>query len=208
MFVAPAQCAQLELMFTVLFTAEIAITVAALGPVSFLKSGWRQSDLLWLAMAWWSTLGPRVTGLRLFRVVLPLRAVSRVPGMKRLAVTLVAALPHLSGVIMLASMYFVMFAIVGVQLWSGRWRQRCDVDAGQYCDIDKCWSQEDLELNNDNLLSQRDGCLCGAADTCSPQDMNPFETVDTRPNRRTNSTDIMSFDSVPWAVPIVFHIVR
>ena len=40
--VCDGQCAQLELMFTVLFTAEIAISVAALGPVSFLKSGWRQ----------------------------------------------------------------------------------------------------------------------------------------------------------------------
>ena len=122
--------------------------------------------------------------------------------------TLVAAIPQFGGMVNLLGTFFIVFGITGVNLWEGRWRMRCDSGEmpleevlaavnsprTEYCDADKCETGV--------------GCLCSAAnDTCAVQGTNPFEWIDTREGRSTNTTDIMSFDSVPQSIPVMLPLV-
>jgi len=66
-----------------------------------------------------------MSSIRVVRVLRPLRALNAVPGMKLLVGSLLKSIPGLLSVVMLMSFVFVIFGILGVQLWSGVQHSRC-----------------------------------------------------------------------------------
>ena len=66
--------------------------------------------------------------MRAVRVLRPLRTVNRVPGMRVLVRSLLDALPAMGSVVVLTSFIFLVFGIIGVQLFSGTLHHRCYYD--------------------------------------------------------------------------------
>eukprot|EP01065_Artemidia_motanka_P049742 TRINITY_DN8328_c0_g1_i1.p1 TRINITY_DN8328_c0_g1~~TRINITY_DN8328_c0_g1_i1.p1 ORF type:complete len:2109 (+),score=672.20 TRINITY_DN8328_c0_g1_i1:54-6380(+) len=64
-------------------------------------------------------------GLRAFRLLRPLRAVSRFPSVRILVNSLLASLPRLSSVFLLYSVFLFVFGVIALQVWQGRLRKRC-----------------------------------------------------------------------------------
>ena len=66
--------------------------------------------------------------LRSFRVLRPLRTVSRFEGLRILISALLTALPLLLDTIWILLFFFLIFAIAGLQLFQGVLRRRCVLD--------------------------------------------------------------------------------
>lgn len=63
--------------------------------------------------------------LRSFRVLRPLRTISGIEGLRILVSALLSAVPLLRDTILVLSFFFIIFAIAGLQLWSGVLKKRC-----------------------------------------------------------------------------------
>jgi Ca2+-binding EF-hand superfamily protein len=189
---------ELDWWLLLAFTFEAGLKVVAFGlargPNTYLKLGWNLLDL-WVILTAWV---PYMLGLdgsgsvwRTFRLLRPLRTIQRFSGLRRLVEALLMAIPQLGSLISLLLMFFTVYSVVGVQLWSGRWKQRCFDQDGlvtmAHCDIDQ-GSPEDAG--------------CAVTDTCGYAESNPFET--TNPN--APPMDFVSFDSVLSALMIVLHL--
>ena len=122
-----------ELLFNVLFTIEMLIKIVAMGFWSragtYMRSGWNVMDFIIVTTSWLPYLVPgdstNAAGLRSFRLLRPLRSISRFPGLRVLVETILSAIPQLGNIMLLATMYFLTFGIVGVQLWRGLFHHRC-----------------------------------------------------------------------------------
>lgn len=103
--------------------------------------------------------------LRVFRLLRPLRTINRLPGLRIVVTTLLNAAPNLGGMVVMLAFFFFMFSVIGVQLWAGRWRQRCMDADNAYCDIDKCGF-------GGNMSAWRASCACMAGVECSKENLN------------------------------------
>ena len=66
-----------------------------------------------------------VSVLRTFRLMRPLRSLTVLPKMKLLINTLLVSFMQILNILALAMFFFLIFAILGVSLWSGLLHQRC-----------------------------------------------------------------------------------
>lgn len=118
-----------DVIFTAIFFIEMSIKIVAFGFAcgkgSYLSSAWNQVDfaivmvslLVLLAEAIPQLRSLRV--LRIMRVLRPLRLVSRNAGMRLIITSLFKAMPAVVNVFGVVIMLQVVFAIIGIQLFSG-----------------------------------------------------------------------------------------
>jgi len=131
-----------EFGFNLFFLSECAIKVTAMGFIgqnSYLADSWNRLDFVVVAFGVVDLIPqlelPGVTLLRMARVLRPLRAINRLPGLRILIKLILETLPMLGSVVLLCTFLFVVFSILGVQLLSGVLRNRCyDADGQEYCD--------------------------------------------------------------------------
>jgi len=122
-----------ELLFTVLFTLEAMLKIIgmgfAIGKGSYLSDAWNWLDFVVVITSLLNILPSmkNVSGLRTFRLFRPLRSLSTLPSMRILVGTLLASVSQLGGILSLAIFFFLIFAILGVSLWSGTIHYRCHV---------------------------------------------------------------------------------
>jgi hypothetical protein len=125
---------QFEPFFTAIFTIECVTKIVALGFIShrnaYLRSGWNILDFVVVVAALIEAAGVKSEGasvLRVFRVMRPLRTVQHSPGLRMVVSALINTLSRLGAVLVLAMFCFVIFAIMGVQLWgvAGNQHLRC-----------------------------------------------------------------------------------
>ncbi|XP_058508951.1 voltage-dependent T-type calcium channel subunit alpha-1H [Solea solea] len=122
-------------VFTVIFFAEMAIKVSALGfcfgKQSYLQSSWNVLDgllvfvsLVDILVSMASSGGNRILGilrvLRLLRTLRPLRVISRAPGLKLVVETLITSLRPIGNIVLICCAFFIVFGILGVQLFKGK----------------------------------------------------------------------------------------
>ncbi|XP_056258532.1 voltage-dependent T-type calcium channel subunit alpha-1I isoform X1 [Seriola aureovittata] len=122
-------------VFTVIFLAEMAIKVVALGfcfgNQSYLQSSWNVLDgllvfvsLVDILVSLAYTGGNRILGilrvLRLLRTLRPLRVISRAPGLKLVVETLITSLRPIGNIVLICCAFFIVFGILGVQLFKGK----------------------------------------------------------------------------------------
>eukprot|EP00062_Callorhinchus_milii_P007836 gi/632949947/ref/XP_007890440.1/ PREDICTED: sodium channel protein type 9 subunit alpha-like [Callorhinchus milii] len=122
-------------------------------------------------IGWLSMLGNRIQAfkslrsLRTLRALRPLRAISRWEGMRLVVNALVASIPSISNVMLVCLVFWLIFGIVGVQIFGGMFfrcvdenderlpitiiNNRSDCDA--YKDIGYQWVNS--EINFDNILT-------------------------------------------------------
>ncbi|XP_061604697.1 voltage-dependent T-type calcium channel subunit alpha-1I isoform X4 [Phyllopteryx taeniolatus] len=122
-------------VFTVIFLAEMAIKVVALGfcfgKQSYLQSSWNVLDGVLVFVSMVDILvslaysgGNRILGilrvLRLLRTLRPLRVISRAPGLKLVVETLITSLRPIGNIVLICCAFFIVFGILGVQLFKGK----------------------------------------------------------------------------------------
>ena len=89
---------------------------------------WCQLDFLVVTLAWLPILFPSMGNysvLRAFRALRPLRALKRLPGMPVLVQWILSVLPKMGNVLMLFGFIFLVFGIVGMELFKGSLHNRC-----------------------------------------------------------------------------------
>ncbi|KAI5090253.1 voltage-dependent T-type calcium channel subunit alpha-1H-like [Silurus meridionalis] len=122
-------------IFTVIFVSEMTVKVVAMGmyvgPGSYLQSSWNVLDgllvfvsIVDILVSLASSGGNRILGilrvLRLLRTLRPLRVISRAPGLKLVVETLITSLRPIGNIVLICCAFFIVFGILGVQLFKGK----------------------------------------------------------------------------------------
>uniref|UniRef100_A0A4W3JZU7 Sodium channel protein n=1 Tax=Callorhinchus milii TaxID=7868 RepID=A0A4W3JZU7_CALMI len=169
----------LDYFYTVFFNMEMVFKVLGLGLTNYFTNVWTLLDFFlvvvstcfFILIGWLSMLGNRIQAfkslrsLRTLRALRPLRAISRWEGMRLVVNALVASIPSISNVMLVCLVFWLIFGIVGVQIFGGMFfrcvdenderlpitiiNNRSDCDA--YKDIGYQWVNS--EINFDNILT-------------------------------------------------------
>lgn len=136
-----------DLIFQILFTIEMCFKIIAFGFAmddnSYLTEGWSQLDCFIVVSGLIDT-GlegvdiPVIKVLRLLRILRPLRFVSHSSSMKTLIDALVSSLGSIFNVGVVIVIVFMMFAILGVNLFAGK-LQYCTVDFYKINNQEECF---------------------------------------------------------------------
>ncbi|XP_054606437.2 voltage-dependent T-type calcium channel subunit alpha-1H isoform X2 [Nothobranchius furzeri] len=158
-------------IFTVIFLAEMAIKVVALGfcfgKQSYLQSTWNILDgvlvfvsLMDILVSLAYTSENRILGilrvLRLLRTLRPLRVISRAPGLKLVVETLITSLRPIGNIVLICCAFFIVFGILGVQLFKGKFYHCEGLDTKNITNKSDCvqanyrWIRR--KYNFDNLI--------------------------------------------------------
>jgi len=199
---------KIDAVFTVLFTMECVVKLIALGAyhrfyvpqksvlvtmdqsdlvkgVGYFQNGWNVLDFVIVVesiVSSFADTGGNISGLRTFRVLRPLRAINKLPGLKLLIGAIMDSIPLLINTLIGFVIFFLIFDILAVQLWNGQFINRCYID--------------DLATFNegDQRICNPEGGLhkCADGESCRPYTQNPnFGTT--------------SFDNVIWGFLQVFQ---
>jgi hypothetical protein len=121
-----------EWFFLYIFTTELVAKVIAYGFVmhegSYLQDPWCQLDFVVVSFAWLPLLFPSMGNysvLRALRALRPLRSLRLVPGMAVLISSIISTVPKLANVLALCGFIFLVFGIVGMELFKGTLHYRC-----------------------------------------------------------------------------------
>ena len=107
------------------------IKVVAFGvtghPSAYLRNGWNWLDLIVIIVGWLEIVPnlPNLKALRTLRVLRPLRSINSVPGLKKQVVSLIKSFGQLANVVLFFVFFFVLFGILGMELFKGQFYQRC-----------------------------------------------------------------------------------
>ncbi|KDO33418.1 hypothetical protein SPRG_02225 [Saprolegnia parasitica CBS 223.65] len=122
----------IELVTLAYFMLEMAFKCIAhgvLGPRGYVANPWNKLDGLIVASGIVSLLFSEakttITGIRFLRILRPLRTVRSVPSLKVLVNALLSALPAQLNISILLAFSYLVFAIIGVQIWCGESHFRC-----------------------------------------------------------------------------------
>ena len=191
-----------ENVFQGLYTVEMLFKIIGLGfvigPKAYLKDPWNVLDFVIVMSAYFTILesiapqeeqvktygeeeeaGLSLSSLRAFRVLRPLRAITSIPGLKILVSSVLTALPLLVDTITVLIFFFLIFAIGGVNLFSGMLKNRCvNFDTGKELNI------PDFFCGGEQMCP--DGYFCG------------------KMNKNPNY-EVTNFDNIFWALLVVFQ---
>ncbi|XP_061564981.1 voltage-dependent T-type calcium channel subunit alpha-1G isoform X4 [Cololabis saira] len=121
--------------FTAIFVTEMTVKIVALGwffgHKTYLKSSWNILDgmlvmisVIDILVSLISNSGTKILGmlrvLRLLRTLRPLRVISRAPGLKLVVETLMSSLKPIGNIVVICCAFFIIFGILGVQLFKGK----------------------------------------------------------------------------------------
>lgn len=120
-----------EIIFTAIFAAECILKVVAYGLLkgkhAYLRDGWNVLDFVFVIV---SILGlmpgvPNFSFLRSFRVLRPLRSVSKLPSLRKIASAFIESIGDLANVMVLLLFILACFTLFGVTFWRGLFHSRC-----------------------------------------------------------------------------------
>jgi hypothetical protein len=155
-----------------LICTDVAWTqVTALGWVgrgSYLANRWNWLDLAVVSSGYVSMLPywTHTSLLRVFRVLRPLRTLTSMTSLRVVVQSLLASLPALLSVALMAVFLFLVFGIIGVQLWSGVLAAECGaVGSGIPCAL-SCNSTTCLPAYGDSCPSRYGLCSKALGRAC------------------------------------------
>ncbi|KAK3530610.1 hypothetical protein QTP86_028871, partial [Hemibagrus guttatus] len=140
------------------------------GPGSYLQSSWNVLDgllvfvsIVDILVSLASSGGNRILGilrvLRLLRTLRPLRVISRAPGLKLVVETLITSLRPIGNIVLICCAFFIVFGILGVQLFKGKFYHCEGFDTRNVTNRSEClqanyrWVRR--KYNFDNLGQKR-----------------------------------------------------
>ncbi|XP_069386718.1 voltage-dependent T-type calcium channel subunit alpha-1I-like [Paralichthys olivaceus] len=120
-------------IFTAIFVTEMTVKVVSmglyLGESAYLRSSWNILDGFLVFVSLIDIVvsmagGAKILGvlrvLRLLRTLRPLRVISRAPGLKLVVETLITSLKPIGNIVLICCAFFIIFGILGVQLFKGK----------------------------------------------------------------------------------------
>jgi len=154
-------------VFTILFSVELVMKVIVYGlmftPDAYLRDGWNVLDTFIVAVSIWS-LGSGGTGgafkaLRALRALKPLRTIKRAPGLKVVVDAILACMPSFLNIGMVSVLFYLVFAIIGVQFWAGKFWTCNDLSVanvsecvGTYTEggdtVERSWDNASMNFDN------------------------------------------------------------
>ncbi|KAF3425644.1 hypothetical protein E2986_04253 [Frieseomelitta varia] len=126
----------MDRIFTVIFFLEMLIKWLALGFKKYFTNAWCWLDFIIVMLslinlgAIWAGAAdiPAFRSMRTLRALRPLRAVSRWEGMRVVVNALVQAIPSIFNVLLVCLIFWLIFAIMGVQLFAGKYFKCVDAN--------------------------------------------------------------------------------
>ena len=120
-------------LFQYCYTVEAVFKVVSLGFIfnkgSYLRDSWNILDFVIISSGYVGMIlagsGVNLSVLRSFRVIRPLRTISSIQGLKVIVQSLMNAIPLLRDSLLVLMFFFLVFAIAGVQLFSGALKNNC-----------------------------------------------------------------------------------
>ncbi|KAL5022052.1 hypothetical protein ScPMuIL_001207 [Solemya velum] len=143
----------LNIIFCSLFLAEMLIKWFALGFKRYFTSFWTCLDFIIVVISILSLVADSLNltnvqafrSLRTLRALRPLRAVSRWQGMKVVVNALVRAIPAIVQVLMVCIVFWLIFSIMGVQFFAGK--------------FSKCVDSTSFEILSHTVVANKSQCL-------------------------------------------------
>lgn len=109
----------LDLAALVIFIIEIALKMAAFGPLRFFRDGWNLFDFAVVAVALVPGSGP-LSMLRTLRVLRALRLVKFFPQLRRVVEALLRAIPGIGAIGVLLSLLFYVAAVMSTVMFGAQ----------------------------------------------------------------------------------------
>ncbi|XP_077426004.1 voltage-dependent T-type calcium channel subunit alpha-1I isoform X6 [Vanacampus margaritifer] len=138
-------------VFTAIFVAEMTLKVVSmglyLGETAYLRSSWNILDGFLVFVSLIDIVvsmagGAKILGvlrvLRLLRTLRPLRVISRAPGLKLVVETLITSLKPIGNIVLICCAFFIIFGILGVQLFKGKFYYCVGLDAKNITNKSDC----------------------------------------------------------------------
>jgi len=127
---------QIEIIFTITFTSECVMKILAYGFIqhqnAYLRNSWNILDFTIVLIGLFSAVlasleieGFDVKALRAFRVLRPLRLLSSVPSLQIVLNAILMALIPLFNIMLLVMFVIIIYAIIGLELFSGIFHKAC-----------------------------------------------------------------------------------
>lgn len=167
----------IDIVSTSYFALELAMKVIVLGfaldEFSYLREPWNILDggvvmLSILALALANSGFTWVRALRTLRVLRPLRVISRIPQLKVVVNTVFQSTPMLGNVVAIASVFFLIFGILGMRLFMGKFhwctdpeiesRWECTGSFSQDVTVPRAWNETAGSCNDARVFREQD-CL-------------------------------------------------
>ncbi|KAI4900770.1 hypothetical protein NFI96_002609 [Prochilodus magdalenae] len=129
-------------VFTYIFILEMLLKWVAYGFVKYFTNAWCWLDFFIVDVSivslianalGYSDLGP-IKSLRTLRALRPLRALSRFEGMRVVVNALVGAIPSIMNVLLVCLIFWLIFSIMGVNLFAGKYYYCYNATAEEYFD--------------------------------------------------------------------------
>ncbi|CAD8210431.1 unnamed protein product [Paramecium octaurelia] len=180
----------MDQIFLIYYTIEAILKIIAQGLIwpkkAYLRETWNILDFSVIITAYLpyfvSSNSLNLNSLRSFRVLRPLRTISSIKSLRMILLALFASLAQLRDAAIVLIFFYTIFAIAGVQLFSGYLKRRCFSDIGitLTTSIEKdAFCTADSDCPTDYL--------------CGKQTSNP-------------QNDLINFDTFGWAFLQVFVI--
>ncbi|KAL4431571.1 hypothetical protein ABPG74_017276 [Tetrahymena malaccensis] len=188
--------ASIDLALLIIYTVEMGLKILAYGFIfaknAYIKEGWNVIDLIIIVTGWLpyvvSSNSFNLSALRSLRVLRPLRSISKVKVLNQLVTALFSSIPLLKDAFIILLFFFTVFAIAGLQLFTGQLKTRCiDVYTGiKYGD----------ENNNLFVCAQDGDCppVAGTSFVCAKGMVSP-------------NSDFYNFDTFGWSLLNVYVVV-
>ncbi|PWA09452.1 voltage-gated sodium channel [Pueribacillus theae] len=107
----------LDYIILIIFAIEIALKIIV-ERASFFKSNWNIFDFIIVLGSVILYNTPYVSVLRIFRVLRVMRAITAVPSLRRVVRALFMAIPTITSVIIVMSIIFYVYAVIGTAFYS------------------------------------------------------------------------------------------
>ena len=126
-----------DIFFAIVFTIEMTFKVVAqgFGPPfcpeqgTYMSDPWNILDFVVVVTAWIPYLkidmDVNLGAIRIFRVLRPLKSVNSLPELQKIIISMLKAIPSLLSVGVVLCFTYLVFGILGMQLYSGKLHQRC-----------------------------------------------------------------------------------
>ena len=148
-----AVLSNLNIAFCAVFTFEMTMKIIGYGWRGYFREGWNCLDCFIVVTSIVSLI-TEATGtsgassplyvLRTLRALRPLRAVRRWEGMKLVVNALIESIPGIGNVMMICLIFWLIFSILGVQLFGGRFA--------------RCMHRDSLDIVNFSVVNNKSQC--------------------------------------------------
>nr|XP_006818874.1 PREDICTED: sodium channel protein 60E-like [Saccoglossus kowalevskii] len=159
-----------DIFFAIAFTIEMLLKWVGFGFVKYFTSFWCWLDFLIVLVTHVSLISAALglanfsafRSLRTLRALRPLRAISRWQGMKIVVNALAHAIPSIFNVLLVCLVFWLIFSIMGVQFFGGRFYQCVDedkerLDVSIVYDYNECVAKNytwwNPDVNFDNVIN-------------------------------------------------------